>query len=283
MSAEKFPTDEKKQKKKEYDKEYRRKNKDKINQYRSDNKEDIAFNRIEQCKIYYQENKSEILKKNKIYRDNHSEERSIQRKTWRIQNLKQARDLDKEDYNKNKEAHLIRSKKYSKTIKGKYNQYKNSATQRKIEFGLSLIEFESFWNLSCSYCGNDIETIGIDRIDNELGYTLDNCCSCCYRCNIAKMNFNLDNILNHITKIIKFQRSPFNYNHRNKPKYGNLFYRYSTKAKERNLDFSISKEDFDKLLHSTCGYCGNDSNIGIDRIDSSKGYMWYHVANIAIG
>ncbi len=32
---------------------------------------------------------------------------------------------------------------------------------------------------------------GIDRLDNALGYTLDNCVPCCKRCNQAKNNMGL--------------------------------------------------------------------------------------------
>ena len=66
-----------------------------------------------------------------------------------------------------------------------------------------------------------------------------------------------------------------------------MYYRtYKDGAKSRNLDFSLSKEDFTKLVEQNCVYCGNPPVTkeyitthktyytvnGIDRIDSSKGY-----------
>lgn len=66
-----------------------------------------------------------------------------------------------------------------------------------------------------------------------------------------------------------------------------LYYRYSKEAKERNLSFDLSKEDFRKLTLSNCAYCGikpmayskpskysrgGYTYNGIDRINSLLGY-----------
>jgi len=65
-----------------------------------------------------------------------------------------------------------------------------------------------------------------------------------------------------------------------------LFNVYKTQAKNRNLNFELSKEIFEKLTKQNCTYCGrepfqkssNGSSIsiyiynGLDRIDSLKGY-----------
>lgn len=42
-------------------------------------------------------------------------------------------------------------------------------------------------NGKCVYCG-DTHNIGLDRIDNSKGHTLDNVVPCCYECNIARSN-----------------------------------------------------------------------------------------------
>ena len=43
-----------------------------------------------------------------------------------------------------------------------------------------------FYNTNCSYCDNKINELGIDRIDNKMGYTLNNVVPCCSRCNFMK-------------------------------------------------------------------------------------------------
>lgn len=55
---------------------------------------------------------------------------------------------------------------------------------------------------------------------------------------------------------------------------------YKRNAKNRNLYFELSKEDFINITSKECYYCGTFGSIsptgekynGIDRIDSSKGY-----------
>jgi hypothetical protein len=44
-------------------------------------------------------------------------------------------------------------------------------------------------------------------------------------------------------------------------------------AVTRNLEFSLSLEDFVAYKLMPCFYCGDPSKVGIDRIDNSKGYV----------
>lgn len=87
---------------------------------------------------------------------------------------------------------------------GKYRVYKESAKKREIEFSLTQSEFETFWQRPCTYCGDAIETIGLDRIDSSLGYTLDNCISCCIVCNKMKLTMTKDQWFNKMKTILAF-------------------------------------------------------------------------------
>ena len=53
------------------------------------------------------------------------------------------------------------------------------------------------------------------------------------------------------------------------------FTSYEYEAKQRNLEFEISYNEFVKLISLPCRYCGAkpDPYNGIDRIDNSKGYI----------
>jgi hypothetical protein len=65
-----------------------------------------------------------------------------------------------------------------------------------------------------------------------------------------------------------------------------LICKYRHSAKSRNLEYSLTMEEFEKITKSNCSYCGlqpqaeydyghNTGNYiynGIDRVDSSKGY-----------
>lgn len=102
-----------------------------------------------------------------------------------------------------------------------YNSYKNNAKQRNKIFCLSLEEFEVLTSSDCYYCGtppnkafrnrssNESATPyvynGIDRKDNELGYTPKNCLPCCKVCNIAKREMPFEDFLVWLDKVAQFQ------------------------------------------------------------------------------
>lgn len=50
------------------------------------------------------------------------------------------------------------------------------------------------------------------------------------------------------------------------------FRQYRFAAHRRNYDFSLSEEEFLKIYHSDCSYCGLGDCRGIDRIDNTAGY-----------
>jgi hypothetical protein len=54
----------------------------------------------------------------------------------------------------------------------------------------------------CEYCGTNNERNGIDRKNNEIGYTLDNSVPCCIRCNALKRDMPLI-AWNELVPIIK--------------------------------------------------------------------------------
>lgn len=44
----------------------------------------------------------------------------------------------------------------------------------------------ALWQKPCYYCSSDIKTVGVDRTNNEVGYTVRNVVPCCQACNYAK-------------------------------------------------------------------------------------------------
>lgn len=50
---------------------------------------------------------------------------------------------------------------------------------------------------------------------------------------------------------------------------------YKSNAKRRNIEFSLTEEDFRNLINSPCYFTGRTltwESMGIDRLDSSRGY-----------
>lgn len=86
-----------------------------------------------------------------------------------------------------------------------YQNYIRHARDREVEFGLTKEQFRNITIRHCAYCnrkpmqGNHKNSRhyglyihnGIDRVDNNLGYTIDNCVPCCKVCNAAKTTLTL--------------------------------------------------------------------------------------------
>ena len=90
---------------------------------------------------------------------------------------------------------------YNQSPNGKYSMYKKAAKKDGREFKLSLDEFQSFWQKNCYYCNSKIQTIGLDRINNNLGYVIDNIVPCCTVCNKMKLKLSFSEFKKHIEKI----------------------------------------------------------------------------------
>lgn len=113
----------------------------------------------------------------------------------------------KDYYENNRTEFRIRMNKYRMTLVGQYHEYLKSAKKRNYEFLLSKDDCLSFFNTDCYYCNGKINGLGIDRIDNDKGYTLDNVVPCCYRCNIMKHTSTQESFLSHIKQILDNMQS----------------------------------------------------------------------------
>lgn len=118
-----------------------------------------------------------------------SERRSIERDALTPEQLAQSKRIKRE---------------YSRTPSGKLAGYKGGAKERGITFNLDKRYFEAHWQLPCSYCGDKIATIGLDRKDNGVGYSVDNVVSCCGVCNRMKLAMTKEDWYNQMAKILAF-------------------------------------------------------------------------------
>ena len=85
----------------------------------------------------------------------------------------------------------------------KFTMYKSGAKKRGIDWRLSKEEFLQLWQKDCNYCGDPIETIGVDRIDSEHCYSIYNIVPCCVTCNVMKLALKRDDFINHCKKVIR--------------------------------------------------------------------------------
>jgi len=84
-----------------------------------------------------------------------------------------------------------------------FSRYKRSAQVRGHVFELSKLEFESFEDSCCFYCNEKIQGFGLDRVDNEQGYILNNVVPCCGVCNKFKGSFTQGAFIEHCVRIAK--------------------------------------------------------------------------------
>lgn len=95
--------------------------------------------------------------------------------------------------------------------------YRNSATRRGYHFELTYEQFEVLTTAPCCYCGDEprqVETDrhhtcvynGIDRLDSDGHYTLDNCVSCCGACNRAKGTQSVEEFNAWIERLVAYRR-----------------------------------------------------------------------------
>ena len=90
--------------------------------------------------------------------------------------------------------------KQPKIYRVKYTHFRANAISRNIPFNLTVDDVAEICNKPCFYCGKPY-CLGIDRIDNSKGYTVDNCVPCCGCCNKMKMDLELSFFLEQILKI----------------------------------------------------------------------------------
>ena len=92
---------------------------------------------------------------------------------------------------------------WNKSMKAKYTSYYNRCISNNKEFTLTYSQFENQFNNPCIYC-NSNDNITIDRIDSSIGYTINNCQSCCNTCNKMKLDMTNNEFLDKIKAIYQY-------------------------------------------------------------------------------
>lgn len=153
---------------------------------------------------WYQKNKDRLSQESRHKYLNESLERKERRKILmeardKIPGYRESRLAYHIQYRK---AHSQENKQRNQTDGNKYSQYAKSAQKRNYEFSLSYDLFVKIFHSSCTYCDKE-NCRGIDRVDNSLGYTLENSFPCCEMCNRMKWRYTKDEFINHMIKIHK--------------------------------------------------------------------------------
>lgn len=113
-----------------------------------------------------------------------------------------------------KERFLQSSIKYTNDIalNGLVYEYKLGAKRRNLEFNLTHEQVKEISSNNCYYCDatpfcikrvnkHSITYNGIDRVDNNKGYTIDNVVSCCKICNTAKHDLSYNDFIDWVKRL----------------------------------------------------------------------------------
>lgn len=95
-----------------------------------------------------------------------------------------------------------------------FNRYMQGALIRNLPFEISKDFFKTISKRNCHYCGQKPNSVahyngtngdyiynGIDRMDNNVGYTTNNCIPCCEECNRLKGSMDYQYFIDKIKKI----------------------------------------------------------------------------------
>lgn len=95
-----------------------------------------------------------------------------------------------------------------------FNVYRREAKKRNFDFLLDKDIFSKLLHQNCYYCGivpsqirnaknirSSMKYNGIDRLNSSIGYTIDNCVTCCSSCNISKMSLDHNEFFTLVKKI----------------------------------------------------------------------------------
>lgn len=88
--------------------------------------------------------------------------------------------------------HREQTKLYARTIRSKFKNLRSAAKSRGLKFSITENEYIELMKSPCYYCNGFFPLPeaggGLDRLNNELGYYLDNVVSCCSICNQTRNN-----------------------------------------------------------------------------------------------
>lgn len=126
-------------------------------------------------KDYYEQHKEAMLKSNKNYYEQNKDTILLKGREYRA-------------LNKNK---LLN---FESSFKRRFNVSLMAAVKRNLEFSITLEQFIEKISMSYYYCDNRLcqkskTGIGLDRLNNLIGYTYDNVVSCGKICNTIKNKF----------------------------------------------------------------------------------------------
>ena len=173
-------------------------------------------------------------------------------------------------------------------IKEVWRNVQRNAFLKKNLFMLSQQDFEKLVIQPCYYCGfySNYKFIGIDRIDNNKGYILNNCVPACSMCNMMKSTNHPIAFLDKIELICNYRQSQKSIRNISEIAWKSFLtagkivsfkeYKYDVGRRNKSIQFLLTRSEYESLINGECYLCGinpmNGHRNGIDRVDSNQDY-----------
>jgi hypothetical protein len=173
-------------------------------------------------------------------------------------------------------------------VKEVWRSVQRSASLRKRLFTLSQEDFEKLVIQPCYYCGfySMHRFVGIDRIDNNKGYIVENCVPSCKMCNLIKNADHPNAFLDKVDLICAYRQNPKPISNVSDMKWSCYFssgrkipyneYKYASEQ-VRSIKFLLSEKHYEFIQYNECYLCGirpmEGHRNGIDRLDSNGDYI----------
>ncbi len=185
----------------------------------------------------------------------------------------------------NKASNILDKKQenYTICIAELWRSVQRNAYSRSLLFTLTESDFEKLIIQPCYYCGfvSNTRLNGIDRMNNNKGYILSNCISCCKMCNIIKTIQHPNEFLDKVDIINNYVFNAISITKEFIKKWNGYlskapretYKNYRLHCNRRQISFLLTEKEYNILINGKCYLCGienlsNHTN-GIDRFDST--------------
>jgi hypothetical protein len=179
--------------------------------YREANKEMINARQ----RASHQAHKAERNAKSKAYHEAHRDAMLEYKRRWREENIESVTEKAKEYRDTHREEISVRNKAWKekhpermRSLTSRFSVCRHRAKRFDLPFGLDLAQFDAISSQPCVWCGGwtnmdgDHPYSGLDRIDNDGGYTTGNCQPCCGICNRMRNRLTVDQFIDRMRLII---------------------------------------------------------------------------------
>lgn len=198
-------------------------------------------------------------------------------------NLERFRERDRA-YENRPEVKSRRAQQQRLSIPTYFIELLETSKRQGVPMDITKNDIQNMMEDSCYYCDQTFEGPGIDAVDIDSGFVLENIRPCCTFCNKAKSNHHWHDFLRIMCNIAAVHLDDttwvLDYTFKNPHKnfQSSNYSSYIRRAHKKGLDFDIVEEDFDLLTSEPCKYCRySQGKVGIDRIDSKAHYTLNNV------